>query len=531
MNSNAVGTMSAHEAVDQGMNILDLPAPCLVHLIQYVASGPGGLASAASLSQSCKRFHTLSDSSVVIYCNLHLDQAISSPDHPVWSWVTKRQGRISGVSVTVDFGETRQGTCTIGHPEWKPPLGALTNIDNAHLTVRLGIDTFRQQDYHLVAQWLKQHGGNIVDCLDAAVWSTYGAEVQELCEAVAPCRYVGLYMSHRTVSFNLGALADLAGTPVQLTVTRDGFSANGRLTGFSAFTSLAQLTRLCIFDEHFVDEDAWVHLAGLSSLQDLSLQVDASGDPSPLSALTRLSSLHLCSRKSFTEEDEEDEDEDDEYDHHPHLIHHIFFSFSSLQPLSTLQHLEVLRREGYSCSATSLQGLAGLSMLRKLTVMYADQLASVAGLSSSVTFLSLGGLPKLASLAGSEGCSSLNELRIYSCPLTSLESLRGSLSTCLQSLQIWVCRELQLMSGVEGLQALQELKIESCGVTSLRALANVTTGLKKLVIDCCRHVQDEVLELPHMQPTSDVKIDECGNVREVVLAGGIRRECRVSRTR
>ena len=516
--------MSAHEAFDQAMTILNLPVTWLVHLIQHVAAGPGGLASAATLSQSCKRFHILSDSSAVTYCNLHVNQAIDSPEHPFWEWLAKRKGRITGLyGLTVDLGDDRQGTSSINHPGWEQPLGDLSSVHNARLTVRLGVSTPWQSEHPLVAQWLRQHGGNLVSHLDALVSSTDGTEVQEFSSAVAPCKSLDLSLLHTTESFNLGALGPVAGTLVRLSVTFVG-AGFGKLNGFNVFTSFAQLTSLSMTHGDFTYEDAWPHFVGLRGLQNLCLVVSASGDPSPLSALVSLSRLHLQSLK--------DEDNEDR----------IPFSFSSLQPLSTLQCLEVLELDDCSCSATSLQGLGGLSSLRELTVGYADQLLSLDGVSTSVTHSQLVCLSKVTSLAGVEdlqllqhlwvhscdvssfqalsGLGSLTELVVHTCPLTSIESLRGTLSTCLQSLTLWNCSELQLISGVEGLEALQELVFTSCGVPSLGPLANVTAGLKKLHVKNCGQVQDEVLELPHMPCNVEITFS---NLREVVLAGCIRR--------
>jgi hypothetical protein len=92
------------------------------------------------------------------------------------------------------------------------------------------------------------------------------------------------------------------------------------------------------------NEQPWGLLAELTNVQQLTLIVSASGDPSPLSALTRLSSLSLRSCEFEGEEQTP-------------------FGFSSLQPLSTLQHLEVLYLGIHACTATSLQGLAGLGNL------------------------------------------------------------------------------------------------------------------------------------------------------------------------
>jgi hypothetical protein len=94
----------------------------------------------------------------------------------------------------------------------------------------------------------------------------------------------------------------------------------GSLRGASAFKSMSQLTMLHVDHENFISEEPWGMLAKLTSLQKLHLTVRASGDPSPLSALTGLSSLNLNSRSMQQDED----------DRTP-------FSFSSLQPL--IQHI------------------------------------------------------------------------------------------------------------------------------------------------------------------------------------------------
>jgi hypothetical protein len=59
-------------------------------------------------------------------------------------------------------------------------------------------------------------------------------------------------------------------------------------------------------------------------------------------------------------------------------------------------------------------------------------------------------------------------------------------------------------------------------VTSLEPLSQLGEGLQELKVYGCRRVQEEVLELPHVQPTAVVDVEE-SNVREVVLAGGLRR--------
>jgi hypothetical protein len=46
--------------------------------------------------------------------------------------------------------------------------------------------------------------------------------------------------------------------------------------------------------------------------------------------------------------------------------------------------------------------------------------------------------------------------------------------------------------------------------------------LEILVVCCCNDVQEEILELPYVQPTAYVHVRYTA-VKEVVLAGGVRR--------
>jgi hypothetical protein len=49
--------------------------------------------------------------------------------------------------------------------------------------------------------------------------------------------------------------------------------------------------------------------------------------------------------------------------------------------------------------------------------------------------------------------------------------------------------------------------------------------LEKLSFFECREVREEVLELPHVQPTVDMLV-RYSHVKEVVLAGGVRMACK-----
>jgi Leucine-rich repeat (LRR) protein len=274
-------------------------------------------------------------------------------------------------------------------------------------------------------------------------------------------------------------------------------------------------------------EEPWEVLAKLTSLQQLSLRLNASGDPSSLSALTGLSCLSLQSFALGADGPAP-------------------FSFSSLQPLSTLQQLEVLHLGYYASAATSLQGLAGLSNLKRLELDNThahSSLISLEGISPGVTGLFLTNAPKCVALAGIESCSRMEKLTLDRCGVSSLRSLRGFsslkevlVSCCplasldglnsrsLQSLSLLSCGSLLHLSGIGHLSDLKRLTIDYCGMTSLQPLSQLGEGLQQLVVWQCNRVQEEILELPHVQPAASVFVRH-SNVKEVVVAGGVRLAC------
>ena len=109
--------------------LLELPSTWLANLVQHAASGPGGLASAAALSQTGKSLYALSESSAVTYRNLHVDKPLFSLDHPFWTWLAKRHSRVAGLTA-----ELRQ--LTVGGPEPDTEqLQMLFGIPDLHLTL------------------------------------------------------------------------------------------------------------------------------------------------------------------------------------------------------------------------------------------------------------------------------------------------------------------------------------------------------------------------------------------------------------
>ena len=87
---------------------------------------------------------------------------------------------------------------------------------------------------------------------------------------------------------------------------------------------------------------------------------------------------------------------------------------------------------------------------------------------------------------------------------------------------LWSCGHLRQLSGIERLTALQRLEISASGVTSLQPVGELVGGLRILNVTNCDKVQEEVLELPHVQPSAQVWLYH-SNVKEVMLAGRLRR--------
>jgi Leucine-rich repeat (LRR) protein len=349
-------------------------------------------------------------------------------------------------------------------------------------------------------------------------------KLREFVQAVAPCRSIDLTIQHH--HDQVVVLADL----LPLAASLRGLTCKGNcewrqvlgsLRGASALSSMSLLTSLNLKNENLTSEEPWGLLASLTSLQQLTLKVAACGDPSPLSALTGLSSLHLKSIWGAGNRNA--------------------FSFSSLHPLSTLQQLEVLHLGGQACAATSLQGLAGLSNLKELSLKSADLRRKhwdgyrEAAIPVEDAF-------GLVSLAGIEGCSSLESLSLTDGPIPSLQPLRGLSNlkglnlVCakmtslegldmrsLRSLHLENCPSLIQLSGLEHFSTLEYLEMMIChGVTSFQPLSQLGEGLKTLSVFACVGMQEKVLELPHVSLSADLDFNIC-KINEVVLAGGVRR--------
>jgi hypothetical protein len=267
--------------------------------------------------------HSLFEGPAVTYSNLILAAVISSPDHPAWQWLAKRNGHIDGLSLKLCVGQN--GDQLSG---WMQPLQTLSSIPSVQLRVEW-VGSIDELDHPFISQWLRQYAQIISHLTIEVDVSEDRLKLRDFSEAAAPCSSLDLTVS--TYFFNqVVDLADLA--PVAASLQRlHCQSRTGQhdcFNGAQAFTSMSHLTALRLELVDFQTEELWSVLANLTSLQDLSFIGSATGDPSPLSALTRLSSLYLHSYQP-------------EEDQAP-------FSFSSLQPLSTLQQLERLDLCGHA---------------------------------------------------------------------------------------------------------------------------------------------------------------------------------------
>jgi hypothetical protein len=357
-----------------------------------------------------------------------------------------------------------------------------------------------------------------------------GLELEHFLRAVAGCKSLQLTFDIDDEDGpDISCLADVQGSLERLTV----FGGDNSLPGYTALTSLSRLRELELDHARLETESPWAPLASLVSLQELRLwHVYAHGDPSPLLALTGLTSLLVI------------EDHDDE--HYGGNDDPLGFTFSTLQPLSTLQQLQRLDFDGGCFTASSLEGLSGLNRLASLRMSYNSELCSLAGASTSLTSLSLCGMKGLSSMVGLADLVQLEHLEIRCrCGIKSLlcltaltnlhslevieehdivnlrgiEGVKGSLT----SLELEACFRLENLSGLEQQVQLQNLRTCACGVTSLQPVAELRAGgLTQLCIDLLplQPGARTVLELPHLPPTLQYQVTN-SHVHHVVLAGEV----------
>jgi hypothetical protein len=337
-------------SVNRISQLSDLPPAWLALLFQHVACGPRGLANAAALGQSCKFLHNLSEGPAVTYSNIIVAAVISSPDHPAWQWLAKRVGRVAGLNMELRF-EDDEGTQTGDQLSgWIQPLQTLSGIPGVQLRVEW-VGSIARVDHPCMSQWLRQHGHLISHLTMEVEISNARLKLRDFSQAAAACRSIDLTIKHLSDHFEVLDLSDhaaVAGSLHHLTCQPIEWE-DGSLRGTSTLKLMSQLTALNCNRDDLGREDPWGILAMLTSLQRLHLQVGASGDPSPLSALSGLTYLSLESLK-------------------PEVDDLTPFTFSSLQSLSTLQQLEELHLGEHACAFTSLHGLLQISSMSRCQV-------------------------------------------------------------------------------------------------------------------------------------------------------------------
>ena len=513
-------------------HILDLPSTWWGSLFQHVASASDGIATTAALCQTCTAVYT--HNKELTYSSVVLKMSIRNPCSSFWSWLTKREGRIAQLTITIapfSYRAPPPGSYRhhLYHREnynfvedraaWEAPLRLLSTIPDLRLTLSMP-PTAPNTDPPL-SQWLKEQSSLISELVvtNLSVDGSGWLSLADLVEAAAPCK---------KLTFKTQLEPFDRAREEQRRCAQAPFRRCRPLTGFTQLAALTQLTSLSINYYHLSNQQPWVTIASLSNLKQLECCVNALEDPSPISALTRLSSLSLSSLfQSYT--------------------------LKRLQPFSTLKQLEVLRLSDTVCSATSLHGLEPLCSLRDLELYCDRELVSLHGLAAGVTRLALKGprakavrsLDGIEAAAGSlqelelsaAGVTSLLPLATFSslrvlkiegdrcsgCGLTSLAGLEG-LGSSLQVLTAYNCTTLQSLAGIEQLQALQELRVEGCSaVSSLQSLCELRELQHVDICGCTEVVAEDALVLPYTQPAAYVKVFRCGSLREVVLAGGVRR--------
>ena len=492
-------------------NLPDLPAAWLGQLFKLVASDTSGVASTAALSQTCKGLYAAGDELASSYMQIK-EIYISRPDHCFWHWLAKREGRVAGLALTVTPFIDRWPGAQVWEVQeqagWEEPLRLLSRVCGLSLTVRL--PSIARLNRPSTKQWLVEHSYLFEHLIADVRPDTPEWDFTDLLGAAASCR-----------SLNLTGYGSIRSKPGRVPYDIGGF------TGMSGLTQLTAL-KLHNFDMY---EDPWVILAALINLRQLGCDLISDVDPSPLTALTKLTCLRISSTGRYHIENGQGEE-------------FAPFCFSSLQPLSALQQLQKLELDGGAYSGTSLKGLAGLPQLREFKQDY-GHLLSLEGLGPGITSLSLWSVP-FSSLDGVEAATSLQRLVLYDIrppmlnPLASLSTLtelsitgnddpandsqlitlrhlEGSCSS-LQHLLLNRCPNLQSLAGVEQLCNLNMLYLIVCNVTSLQPLAQLT-GLTTLYIENCKDVVDQCLELPHLKPEAVLTVS--GTPVEIVRAGGV----------
>ena len=290
------------------LSLLDLPTTWLANLVQHVGSGPDGLTSAAALAETCKPFYTLSESTAVTYRNVYIHNTISSPDHPAWKWLAKRRGRVSTLVMKVHVRSDEELMYDQGEQQeeqpaaWEGPWQSLAAVQDLQLTLRM--DSLGPAQPR-ACEWLKQHSHLLATVSADIMVDSKQLTLQSFSDALASCNSLDLAVSHPSLtSVDISSLLAVKSCLVNLGMLDDMLVNHSKMIGVTTFACLTKLTALTFDCYTLTSEEPWPALAALSSLKYLRLVVAAHGDPSPLSALTGLTSLYISSARSWDEGDD-----------------------------------------------------------------------------------------------------------------------------------------------------------------------------------------------------------------------------------
>ncbi|KAL5719990.1 hypothetical protein ACHQM5_012706 [Ranunculus cassubicifolius] len=168
-------------------------------------------------------------------------------------------------------------------------------------------------------------------------------------------------------------------------------------------------------------------------------------------------------------------------------------NYSSSSSLVALKTLEIGFCDDLECLPED--GLKGLTCLKSLTIQSCHKLLS---------------LPEL----GLQGLTGLLSLKIWKCnSLTTLSEGMRYL-TSLQSLNLYMCRELHLLEGLDGLRSLETLKIEL--LTKLMVLPagiQLLTALQSLQITNCHGLVALPEGLGNLTALRSLEISSCSKLQ------------------
>jgi hypothetical protein len=190
----------------------------------------------------------------VTYRNLIIAAAISSPDHPFWQWLARRNGRIAGLGLHLRLEVLRDNTAENAdqQPDWTQPLQTLSGIPDVHVRLEW-VGCIFDLGQPCIAQWLKQHGRLINHLTVELRISEDRLNLRQFSEAAAPCRSIDLTINLTSSQvIDLADLSHVAGSLQNLHCATIMEWAS--LRGTIALSTMSQLTSLHVTNQDLGNE-------------------------------------------------------------------------------------------------------------------------------------------------------------------------------------------------------------------------------------------------------------------------------------